>query len=450
MSSSPSCDVAVIGGGAAGLIAAGRAASLGRRVLLLEKNRKLGVKILMSGGTRCNVTHDCGPREIADAIGGAKGRFLYPALGAFPPQAIVSLLESEGVPLKVEATGKIFPCSDRAIDVRDALVRWARSQGAELLSGTAVANVALAGGAQVADPVEETMPAEPDRIGRAFRIELQGGEPVFAERVILATGGKSYPGCGTTGDGYVWANSLGHSIVPPVPALTPITTDDRGIRELAGITLPRVGVGVVDPQGDQGDGQRVEVDLASDVNSVLFTHVGFSGPGILNVSHAVARHARPGRLELLLDLVPAISRDELNDALSADQWKAGGRSVASALLQISELPKRVVLDQLSRAGVDSGLPLAELSRHQRQQLVNQLKAGRYSISGVLGFNKAEVTSGGVDIAEVNRKTMESRRCAGLFLAGEVLDLDGPIGGYNFQIAFSTGWLAATSAANSIG
>lgn len=453
---SPSYEVVVVGGGAAGLIAAGRAASLGRRVLLLEKNRKLGVKILMSGGTRCNVTHDCGPREIADAIGDPKGRFLYPALGSFPPQAIVSLLESEGVAVKVESTGKVFPCSDRAIDVRDALVRWAQQAGAELRPGTAVKRLVpfeqQQGGRATTEEKVQSVAANKsaNQSGTLFRIELERGEPVVADRVILATGGKSYPGCGTTGDGFVWAKELGHTIVPPVPALTPITTNDPTIRDLAGVTLPRVAVAVIDPQAGAAPGNQGGAILASNVNSVLFTHVGFSGPGILNVSHAVARHATPGRLELRLDLLPDVSAEELNDTLAAGEWKSGGRTVANALTQISDLPKRLVSDQLQRAGVRPALPLAELSRDLRRELVKQLKSGRYPISGVLGFDKAEVTTGGVKLAEVNRKSMESRICPGLFLAGEILDLDGPIGGYNFQIAFSTGWLAATSAAASIG
>ncbi|MCH2182739.1 MAG: NAD(P)/FAD-dependent oxidoreductase [Mariniblastus sp.] len=404
-------DVIVIGGGAAGLMAAFSAAECGRQVLLLEKNRKLGVKILMSGGTRCNITHDCGPKEIATAIG-EQGRFLYPALGALPPDQVVSLIESCGVPTKIETTGKIFPASDRAIDVRDALVSLAESAGAEIRTLQPVTHIA--------------------RESDAFLVHTELAN-FRARRLILTTGGQSYPGCGTTGDGYPWAASLGHTLVPPVAALTPIRTTDPGPKQLSGMTLPSTGVTVVDPGG-----QPPEV-IARQQGSILFTHFGFSGPAIMNVSRAINRHDSPARLMLNLDFVCRESTEHFQSRFR-DLLEAQGRS-SVANLTIEDVPRRLLRYLLDRAEIPSETRAAELHRDQFTRLVREMKCASFPVSGTLGFKKAEVTAGGISLEEINSRTMESKTCPGLFLAGEVIDIDGPIGGYNFQAAFSTGWLA---------
>ncbi|MEE2826924.1 MAG: NAD(P)/FAD-dependent oxidoreductase [Planctomycetota bacterium] len=408
-------DVIVIGGGAAGLMAAYSAAERGRQVLLLEKNRKLGVKILMSGGTRCNITHDCGPKEIATAIG-EKGRFLYPALGALPPHQIVQMIESCGVSTKIESTGKIFPASDRAIDVRDALVSLAESAGAIIRNLHPVTDVS--------------------RDNEEFLIKTEAAS-FRTRRLILTTGGKSYPGCGTTGDGYTWATALGHTLVPPVAALTPIQTSDPGPRQLSGMTLPLTGVTVMDTSGSQSQ------VIAQDKGSVLFTHFGFSGPAILNVSRVINCHKPSGQLLLQLDFVCRGTTEQFSSQLRQLLQAQGKSSIAN--LAIEEIPRRLMRFLLDRANILPETRAAELSREQANRLTGELKSASFPISGTLGFEKAEVTAGGINLQEIHSKTMESKVCPGLFLAGEVIDIDGPIGGYNFQAAFSTGWLAGLNA-----
>jgi hypothetical protein len=406
-------DVIVIGAGAAGLLAAARAAERGRRTLLLEKNRKPGVKILMSGGTRCNLTHATDARGIVEAFG-PPGRFLHSALAALSPAALVELIEAEGVPTKVEATGKIFPVSNKANDVLQALLRRLERSGAELRLG---------------EPVRDLIRAD-----EGFRV-VTSHDVHSAEKVILTSGGKSYPGSGTTGDGYAWAAALGHTIVPPRPALTPLRVVLPWVRELMGVTVPDVGVKVLEPV--EGDARpRV---LASDRGSFLFTHFGLSGPAALNVSRVVTAHAAPASLRVECDFLPGDREDALEEALLQEAARAGKRQLAGFLSE--RLPRRLVDALLRQAGLDPERKLAELSKPDRQRLVQQLKATAIPITGAMGFEKAEVTAGGVALDEVDSRTMQSKKTPGLYLAGEVLDLDGPIGGYNFQAAFSTGWLA---------
>lgn len=417
-------DVIVVGGGAAGLMAAASAAACRKRTLLLEKNNKLGVKILMSGGTRCNITHECDARGISEAFGlkgkNSQGQFLRSALGALSPAEVVRIVESHGVPTKVESTGKIFPVSDRAIDVRDALVDFARLSGAVLKQGQDVQSVACVDGQfEISTSVEQHA----------------------APSIIITTGGKSYPGCGTTGDGYAWAKSFGHSIVSPVPALTPVRTTTEWAKDIKGITIDDVAVKVLEPYGGNGSNSNSGKSPAirSARGSFLFTHFGFSGPAPLNVSRAIARHDRQNTLTLECDFSP----DENEDALRAD-WKSrfesrGKQAVGNAIAEL--FPRRLAESFLKTANVDAQKKCAELSKADLSRLIQAVKQLRFPVSGVLGFKKAEVTAGGVALAEVNGRTMESKLQTGLFFAGEVLDIDGPIGGFNFQAAFSTGWLA---------
>ena len=406
-------DVTVIGGGAAGLMAATSAASRGKAVLLLEKNNKIGVKILMSGGTRCNITHDCGVAGIIQAFG-RNGKFLHSALAALTPADVIQRLEGEGVPTKVESTGKIFPVSDRALDVRDALVRLAAKSGASLLAGQAVETIAF------------------DDSG--FQVTTEQ-EAYRSRSVIITTGGKSYPGCGTTGDGYGWAEQFGHSIVAPYPALTPILTACAWAHELKGITLDPVHAKIL----DLANGSKKVRPLAEQTGSFLFTHWGFSGPVILDVSREVARHPQRNTLELVCDFWPELNPAQLLELLQ--QRKSEDGRQAAANLCRSQFPKRFQEAILEQCAISPTQRIAELSKAALAAIVAQIKSARFPISGTLGFEKAEVTSGGVSLSEIDSRTMASKLVPGLYFAGEVLDLDGRIGGYNFQSAFSTGWLA---------
>ncbi len=405
-------DVAVIGAGAAGLLAATRAAELGRHVLLLEKNPRPGVKILMSGGTRCNLTHATDNRGIVTAYG-PPGRFLHSALAAFGVRETVDLFEAEGVATKVEETGKVFPVSNRAADVLEALLRRLRRSGATLAT---------------AEPVTALAAREPGfALTTPHRV-------VSARRVVLTTGGRSYPGSGTTGDGYAWAAGFGHTIVPPRPALVPVTVAAPWLTSLRGVTVPDATVRVRD--GEQA--------LAAARGSLLFAHFGLSGPVVLDVSRAVSGHPSPASLRLELDFLPAVKEPDFDEALRVET-AAEGRKLLAVVLA-ARLPRRLAEALLPQAGLTPDRKAAALSRPERQRLVAAVKRLALPVAGTLGFGRAEVTAGGVALDEVDSRTLQSKKQPGLFLAGEILDLDGPIGGYNFQAAWSTGWLAGQSAA----
>ena len=284
--------VIVIGAGAAGLIAAERAASRGLKTLLLEKNRKPGVKILMSGGTRCNITQATDRRGIVAAYG-APGKFLYSALAALGPQELVDLIEGEGVPTKVEETGKIFPVSNKAADVLMVFLNRLHRSGCELALDEALIDFQI-----------EKDSAD-SHVG--FRLTTSK-RTLTASRVIITTGGQSYPGSGTTGDGYRWAASLGHTIVPPRPALVPITTSAPWVRELSGVTIPDVTVRLLEPSENLSKPQVLDTRRGS----LLFTHFGLSGPVILDISRHVTSHPRPQSLELQCDFLPEIKAAELD------------------------------------------------------------------------------------------------------------------------------------------
>ena len=420
-------DVIIVGAGAAGLMTAASAAARGRRVLVLEKNRKIGVKILMSGGTRCNITHNCDSRGIAEAFG-RQGKFLRSALAALTPEAVIQKIEALGVQTKVESTGKIFPVSNKAIDVRDALVQLATDAGANILTEQPVRKIATIG---------------PDDDQR-FVVHTEA-QNFTAESLVITSGGKSYPGCGTTGDGYAWAQKFGHSIVPTVPALAPVASNVEWVNALSGITIEDVELSVfpVPPK-------RKQKPLDIRRGPLLFTHFGFSGPTIMNLSRAIARFEvaepsedKPDSLVIRCDFLPNTKAEELGDRFRHQQQKAGKQTVLQSLLP--ELPRRLIESMFDRAQIPHDQKNAELSKKQIQSLTEALKRTECPVQGTLGYKKAEVTAGGVSLSEVDSRNMQSKLHPGLFFAGEILDLDGPIGGFNFQAAFSTGWLAGESA-----
>jgi predicted Rossmann fold flavoprotein len=433
-------DVAVLGAGAAGLMAAARAAECGARVVLLEKNRRAGVKILISGGTRCNVTNARGLRRLESVGGpidpsfdpglcrgaraiqqafGANGAFLGPSLRRLDVDATVRIFEEAGVATKVEANGKVFPASDRAVDVLGALLLRLERSGASLRCLSPVAGVEPIGGG----------PEDPP--GFAVRLAVA---TITARRVIVTVGGASYPGCGTIGDGYEIARRLGHAIVEPRPALVPMRVTPEWVADLRGITLPDVVASVHAADGAPLQERR---------EAVLFAHFGLTGPAILDVSRSVARSDDPERLTLRLDLLPDASREEIDRTIQSSS-RQGRRSLHSLVPE--SVPRRLAECLVLAAGIPRDRMGPDLSREERHRLVAALKGMSLPIRGTLGFEKAEVTSGGVDLEQVDPRTLESRIVPGLHFAGEVLDLDGLIGGYNFQAAWSTGWLAGEAAA----
>jgi predicted Rossmann fold flavoprotein len=433
-------DVAVLGAGAAGLVAAARAAECGARAILLEKNRRAGVKILISGGTRCNITNARGLRRLDPVTGpidpaydpglcrgiraiqqafGPNGGFLGPSLRRLDVDATIRLFEEAGIATKVEANGKVFPTSDRAVDVLGALLHRLERSGAVLRCLSPATGIEpIAGGS-----------GSPS----GFAIRLPDST-ITARRVIVTVGGRSYPGCGTTGDGYEIAGRLGHAIVEPRPALVPIRVEPEWVTDLRGVTLPDVIASIHDADGAPLQERR---------EAVLFAHFGLTGPAILDVSRSVARSDHPDRLVLRLDLVPGISREELDRSIQSSS-RQGRRSLVSLLPE--SVPRRLAESLVLSAGIPRDRMGPDLSRDERHRLVAALKGLSLPIRGTLGFEKAEVTSGGVSLEQVDPRTLESLLVPGLHFAGEVLDLDGLIGGYNFQAAWSTGWLAGEMAA----
>jgi len=413
-------DVVVIGAGAAGLVAAERAATLGRRTLLVEKNRRPGVKILISGGTRCNLTHATDRRGIVTAYG-PPGRFLHSALAALGPAELVALVENEGVPTKIEpGTGKIFPESDRATDVLAAFVaRLSRSPCERALSEAVV---------------------EIERTEAGFQLTTEHRK-LETPRVIITTGGQSYPGCGTTGDAYRWMTQLGHTLVPPRPALTPVTTSDTWVTDLRGITMPDTVLRLIEPGNPDQPNAKPRV-LDTRRGSLLFAHFGLTGPVALDISRWVSGHARPQSLRLECDFLPNVAPAALAEQLRSDAMSAGRKQLLSLIPEL--IPRRLAEAMLANAQLHPETKAAELSKAGRAALAHSIKNLPIRVNGTRGFAKAEVTAGGVPLDEVDSRTMQSKIVPGLFLAGEVLDLDGPIGGYNFQAAFSTGWLAGMS------
>jgi hypothetical protein len=331
-------------------------------------------------------------------------------------QDTIDLFEAEGVATKVEETGKVFPVSNKALDVLNALLRRFHRSGATLAPE---------------EPLRDLTPREHDvALATPHRV-------VAARRVILTTGGQSYPGSGTTGDGYAWAARFAHTIVPPRPALVPITVAPQWVAELRGVTLPDVALRVLD--GDK--------PLSSRRGSLLFAHFGLSGPVVLDISRVVSGHPAPRSLALELDLLPAVSEPALDELLRVESAAAGKKQLAAVLS--AHLPRRLCDALLPQAELPADRRAAALSRPDRARLAACVKRLRLPISGTLGFRKAEVTAGGVTLDEVDSRSMRSKRVPGLFIAGELLDLDGPIGGYNFQAAWSTGWLAGGAAAGDV-
>ena len=407
--------ILVIGAGAAGTLAAIFAAGTGAETLLLERTRDGGRKILISGGGRCNVL----PSRLDESrfVTDSSPNTLRKIVRAWPLAEQIDFFQREvGIPLEEETeSAKLFPASHRARDVRDGLLALARARGARLMTDTRVVDIAP--------------------VGRSWRVTCEDGPPLDADAVIVATGGLSVPNTGSDGTGLRLMERLGHTMHPTYAALTPVTADPPPYGALAGISLP---VTLTARAGDR---------TASATGGFLFTHRGYSGPSVLNVSHVVVRarhdapHERPA---------PAAARVSVRwTAHDEAAWEARLRPQAGRTVQAvvrGELPDRLAAALLDVAGVEPGRLLAELARDERRRLIETLVRGDLPWTGDEGYKKAEVTGGGVALAEVDPRTMESRRHPGLYLCGEVLDAFGPIGGYNFLWAWATGRAAGLGAA----
>lgn len=409
-------NVLVIGGGAAGLLAGIAAAQSGVQTVILEKMRRPGKKILITGKGRCNITNNCDLQEIIKNIPG-NGRFLNSALRRFTNQDIVQLLEDNGLPTKVERGGRVFPVSDKAADVVDTFVKIYKNYGGKLLTDCKVKSITA-------------------EFGKITGAVTADGQKFTADAVILAAGGSSYPGTGSDGSGVKLAKALGHTIVPLAPSLVPLESDSPYIAGLQGLSLRNIEGTVY------ADGKKI----GSEFGEMLFTHFGVSGPIILSLSKCVAEAFAKGAqdVELAIDLKPALDKDKLDARLQRDFTQYSRKQMPNGMKDL--LPQRLIAPVLDQAFIDEEKFVNQLSRAERRRLVDVLKAFTVPITGTRPIAEAIVTAGGVSLKEIDPKTMESKLIKGLFFAGEVMDIDGYTGGYNLQAAFSTGYAAGTFAA----
>lgn len=397
-------DCVIVGGGPAGMFAAITAAEHGSRVLLLEKNERLGKKLLITGKGRCNVTNHCTAQEVLQNVP-RNGRFLYSAMNAFPPEQTITFFESNGCALKTERGNRVFPVTDRSQSILDCLRSKLRKTGVSIRTAE----------------VKRILTAD----GIVSGVETER-EVILAPRVILATGGVSYPATGSTGDGYKLASALGHTIVPLEGSLVPLEAEGEDCRDMQGLSLRNVAVKLLDGKGKQ---------LYSDFGELLFTHFGLSGPTVLSAS----AHLRGGGCKIVIDLKPALEEKKLNDRILRDLELYQNRSMENALTDL--LPRSMIPVVLRRLGIDAGLQANSLKKQQRQALVKLLKGFSIEIKGKRPVEEAIITSGGVKVSEIDPKTMQSKKVPGLFFAGEIIDCDAYTGGFNLQIAWATAYAA---------
>lgn len=399
-------DAVIVGGGAAGMFAACIAGERGLRVLLLEKNNRLGKKLAITGKGRCNVTNACEPEEILKNIP-SNARFLYSSIYGLPPEQVMSFFETHGCPLKVERGNRVFPVSDRSADVIAALELAMRRAGVQRR--------------------QETVTSILTEQGRVCGVMTHQGA-IACGCVLLCTGGVSYPLTGSTGDGYRIAASLGHTIVPPVASLVPLISGDQDCAQMQGLSLRNTAMTLLDEKGKA---------TYCDFGELLFTHFGISGPMALSAS----AHMREGkRYTVVLDLKPALDEKKLDMRFLRDLEKYANRSMENALADL--YPHSMVPVLLRRAGIDTALRANSLTRQQRYALLEQTKHFAIPIVGTRPVEEAIITRGGVSVREIDPKTMQSKLVNGLYFAGEIIDCDAYTGGFNLQIAWATAYAAA--------
>ena len=395
-------DLIVIGGGPAGMFAAITAAQRGKRVLLLERNDRLGKKLLITGKGRCNVTNHCSAQEILQNVP-RNGRFLYSAMESFPPEKIMAFFEENGCPLKTERGNRVFPRSDRSQSVLEALQKAMRREHVTVktarVKGIVTDNGAVSG----------------------VRTE---NETIEAAAVLLATGGMSYPTTGSTGDGYAMAQRLGHTVIEAQGSLVPLETEGTDAQDMQGLSLRNCGVKLLDAKGKK---------LFTDFGELLFTHFGVSGPTVLSASC----HLKGENCRLVLDLKPALEDSKLDARILRDLDMYKNRSMENALTDL--LPRSMIPVVLRRLGVDPLMQANSFTKLQRRGLVELLKGFSLTISGKRPVAEAIITSGGIKVSEIDPKTMQSKKVPGLYFAGEIIDCDAYTGGFNLQIAWATAY-----------
>jgi len=408
-------NLAIIGAGPAGLMAALRASDCNARVVLLEKNHIPGMKLLMTGKERCNITNsETDIRKFA-ACFGKNGKFLLSALNRFGVKQIVDFFHSNNLKTVTERGGRIFPESDKAKDVQNLFQRLIKTNNVTFITNCRIKNI----------EIERNL---------IEKITIDNSE-IFADNYIISTGGLSYPQTGSTGDGHKWAKKMGHTIVKPEPALTPVIVREKWVKELEGLSLKNIQISIY--QNNRKKDERF--------GEALFTGTGMSGPIILDMSKAIGKLIKDGPTDLFIDFKPALDFNILDKRILRDLEKHSNKSIKNILPEL--LPKKLIPVMLKLAEIDPEKKGHSITKDERKMLRLLLKQFRLTVKSLLGFNKAIITSGGISLKEINPKTMQSKIIRNLYFAGEILDLDGPTGGYNLQVCWSTGYLAGENAAN---
>lgn len=422
--------IIVVGGGAAGMMAAISAAKTGADVTLLEKNEKTGKKIFITGKGRCNLTNACDQEDFFGNVI-SNGKFLYSAFYRMDNRAVMDFFENAGCRLKVERGERVFPTSDHSSDVISALNRQMAREQVKVCLNSCVEEILTEG-----DLAEDGKEKNQYR-GRVTGVRLLDGRKMEADAVILATGGKSYGATGSTGDGYSFAGALGHTVKEIKPALVPFTVKEGWCMEMQGLALKNVSVQL----------KKDKKKIYEGFGEMLFTHFGVSGPLILSASSYYVRKYAGMPVLLTIDLKPALTREQLDKRLLRDFEENKNRQFKNALDSL--LPAKMIPVIIRLSGISPEKRVNEITREERSALVECLKNLTLTVTGTRGFQEAIITQGGIHVKEINPSTMESKLISGLYIAGEVLDLDAVTGGFNLQIAWSTGYLAGVSAAEKV-
>ena len=410
--------VIIVGGGAAGMLAGIIAARNGCPVVLYEKNEKLGKKIFITGKGRCNVTNNCDPEELLQAVK-SNNKFLYSAFYSFNSQDMMALLEEAGVPLKTERGNRVFPVSDHSSDIIRGLERLLHRYDVHI---------------RLRKEVQEILVED----GRAAGIRLKDGYEDRAQAVVVATGGLSYPTTGSTGDGYRFARETGHTVTDCMPSLVPLTVSEDYIGEMAGLSLRNVELTI-------RNGKKI---LYQDFGEMMFTHKGITGPLVLSASSSIGKQLKKqGTLEGYIDLKPALSSEQLDERILREFENAKNKQFKNVIGVLFPSSLTPVIIRLG--GIPEDKVIHEISREERLNFVSIIKAFPFTIDGLGGYSEAVITKGGISVKEINPGTMESKKIPRLYFAGEVLDLDAVTGGYNLQIAWSTGYLAGMAVSENI-
>jgi len=418
-------DIAIIGGGPAGIMAANRAAELGAKVIIIEKNKDFGMKFLLTGGGRCNITHaEFDNRKLAESYG-IEGKFLLSPLSIFNAKDTVNFFETHGIKTIIERGQRVFPESGKAAPLLAVLIKNLRKSGVDFMTGTHVVDF------------------KQDGNNKITHILTRDKNNIYAKNFILCTGGKSYPKTGSIGEGYRWAQKLGHTITHPNPALVPIKIREPWLKKVQGISLKNVELSIL-----PGDRSKKIKNGDKRFGEAMFAHFGLSGPIAIDLSKRIGERLSDGNaVRLALDLKPALTADQLDKRIQRDFKKFNNKLFRNSLADL--LPAKLENTIVALSKINPNKKVHSVTKEERQTLVKILKGLEMNVNGLMGFDMAIVTTGGVSLKEINSKTMKSKIIDNLYFAGEIIDLDGPCGGYNLQICWTTGYVAGQSATENL-